>query len=131
MMSRKLRARVSPWVALWFTLLLSLVPAGAARAAEPVPTPISVAVLGARPGAIVPRDFLGLSFELSSLARVASYANGGDLVGLLRSLGPGVVRFGGVSADTRVAWTDGATARPPWASDVLEAGDLRELGRLA
>jgi hypothetical protein len=62
---------------------------------------------------------------------MANYADGGDLVTLLRSLGPGVLRFGGVSADTRVAWTDAATARASWASGVLEAGDLRKLGSLA
>jgi len=50
---------------------------------------------------------------------------------MLRSLGPGVLRFGGVSADTRVAWTDGATSLPAWASSALRAGDLRDLRKLA
>jgi hypothetical protein len=68
---------------------------------------------------------------MSSLPQMANYADGGDLVTLLRSLGPGVLRFGGVSADTRVAWTDAATARAAWASGVLGAGDLRKLGSLA
>ncbi len=44
----------------------------------------------------MPQEFLGLSFELSSLAQIASYDEGGDLVTLLRSLGHGVLRFGGV-----------------------------------
>jgi hypothetical protein len=83
------------------------------------------------PGAPVPREFLGLSFELSSLAQIASYADRGDLRSLLRSVGPGVLRFGGASADTRVAWTDERTPRPAWASAVLEASDLRKLRRLA
>src|SRR5262249_10080027 len=55
----------------------------------------------------------------------------GNMVALLRSLGPGVLRFGGASADTRIAWTDRATPLPPWASAGLEASDLRELKRLA
>jgi hypothetical protein len=93
--------------------------------------PVTVSVDRAHPGPPVPRDFLGLSFELSSLRQIAGYADVGDLVTLLRSLGPGVLRFGGVTADTRVAWTDEATARAPWASGVLEAGDLRELASLA
>jgi hypothetical protein len=82
-------------------------------------------------GRRVPARFLGLSFEVSSLAQVAGFGAGGNLVGLLRSLGPGVLRFGGVSADTRVAWSDSATPRPAWTSTVLEAGDMRRLAALA
>jgi len=108
---------------------------GAQRASATVPerdsVPVSVTFDLNRPGPPVPPRFLGLSFELSSLRQIAAYASGGDLVTLLRSLGPGVLRFGGVSADTRVAWSDPLTPRPPWASAVIEAGDLRRLGRLA
>jgi hypothetical protein len=92
---------------------------------------VSVSIDTRGPGARVPRAFLGLSFELSSLRQVASYADRGDLVTLLRSLGPGVLRFGGTSTDTRTAWTDPVTPRPAWASGTVELGDLRELGRLA
>jgi hypothetical protein len=92
---------------------------------------VSVSVDRTSPGPAVAPDFLGLSFELTSLRQIAGYAGGGDLVTLLRSLGVGVLRFGGVSADTRIAWADEATARPAWASGVLEAGDLRELAKLA
>jgi hypothetical protein len=63
----------------------------------------------AHPGAQVPKAFLGLSFEAASLARLASYGQRGDLMALLRSLGSGVLRFGGVTADTQVAWTDAQT----------------------
>ena len=83
---------------------------GAQRASATVPerdsVPVSVTFDLNRPGPPVPPRFLGLSFELSSLRQIAAYASGGDLVTLLRSLGPGVLRFGGVSADTRVAWSD-------------------------
>jgi hypothetical protein len=110
--------------------------AAPAQSAKPHPaprrsTPLSVSVDETQPGAPVPPEFLGLSFELSSLRQVARYGESGDLVTLLRSLGHGVLRFGGVSADTRVAWVDEATPRPAWASSVLEAGELRELGTLA
>ena len=98
---------------------------------EPRSAGVSVSIDARRPGAPVPRGFLGLSFELSSLHQVAQYADSGDLVALLRSLGQGVLRFGGVSADTRTAWTDPRTPRPAWASGTLEQGDLRALGRLA
>ncbi len=92
---------------------------------------MSVSVLTGDPGKPVPRDFLGLSFELSSLAQIAAYANSGDFVTMLRSLGPGVLRFGGVTSDKQVAWTDQATPKPIWALETLDAADLSELGRLA
>jgi len=131
------RSRVALGAWLCAALILAFPIVGVGRAARPAPTPkpaltsVSVSVDRARPGASVPPDFLGLSFELSSLHQIAGYAESGDLVTLLRSLGPGVLRFGGGSADTRVAWTDEATPRPSWASSVVDAQDLRELGTLA
>jgi hypothetical protein len=102
-----------------------------ARSAAPRPVPVAVSLDLRRVGRQVPRGFLGLSFEVSRLAQIAHYAGNGNLVGLLRSLGPGVLRFGGVTADTRVAWTDLATAAPAWASGVLRSADLHALARLA
>ena len=98
---------------------------------DPPPVPQSVSFDLGRPGTRVPRRFLGLSFELSSLPQIARYADGGDFVTMLRSLGPGVLRFGGASADTRVAWTDAVTPLPAWASSGLQAGELRDLRKLA
>ncbi len=57
-------------------------------------------------GPPIPADFLGLSYEVKDLALVASLADKGTYVLLLRSLGPGVLRFGGVTADSQVAWLD-------------------------
>jgi hypothetical protein len=111
--------------------------AAAPATAAPAPTakrrpiPVSVSFDRASPGAPIPHDFLGLSFEATSLSQIAGYADSGDMVALLRSLGVGVLRFGGVSADTRMAWTDATGVRPAWASGVLEARDLRQLGVLA
>jgi hypothetical protein len=99
--------------------------------ADPVSAPLSVSIDLGHPGPRVPQRFLGLSFEQSSLPQIASYSNSGDFVSMLRSLGPGVLRFGGVSADTQVAWTDPATPLPSWASKALDAGELRDLRRLA
>jgi hypothetical protein len=90
-----------------------------------------VSVDASEPGATVPSDFLGLSFEVAALPQIAGYGGGGDLVTLLRSLGVGVLRFGGVTADEQIAWTDPATPRPPWAAGALEASDFRELDNLA
>ena len=99
--------------------------------AAPPPVGVGVSIDVRHPGAPVPQRFLGLSFELSSLGQIAAYGERGDLVELLRSLGPGVLRFGGVSADTRVAWSDRVTRRPRWASSVVGRRDLRRLRALA
>jgi hypothetical protein len=104
------------------------------RRAQPAPqppTPVAAWVSAHDPGVPVPPRFLGLSFEVSSADQLSYYANGGDFATLLRSLGPGVLRLGGASADTRVAWSDAHTSRPAWASSVLDSQDLRRLARLA
>ena len=100
-------------------------------ASIPTPFSVSVSIDSSRPGAQVPHRFLGLSFELSSLPQIARYGSKGDFATMLRSLGAGVLRFGGASADTRVAWTDAATPLPAWASFALQAGDFRHLRKLA
>ncbi len=110
---------------------LALAPVALGRTARRPPAPVPVSVHGAQAGAPVASGFIGLSFEVSSLTQIASYADRGDMVAMLRSLGPGVLRFGGVSADTRVAWTDASTPRPAWASSVIDPEDLGALGQLA
>jgi hypothetical protein len=102
--------------------------AGAAAAAGAA---IDVTVNTLAPGPPVPQRFLGLSFEAAALSRLAHYALHGDLVRLLRSLGPGVLRFGGITADDNVAWTDAATPRPAWATATIGVADLRALAVLA
>jgi hypothetical protein len=98
---------------------------------KPPPPSVTVALDTAHPAPPVPQDFLGLSFEMSSLPQIARYGSRGDFVAMLRSLGSGVLRFGGVSADTRIAWTDARTPRPGWASGVVDAEDLRQLAAVA
>ncbi len=88
---------------------------------------VDVSHLGAR----VPSRFLGLSFEVASSSEIASFADNGDFTAMLRSLGPGVLRLGGISADTRSAWVGAHTRKPAWASGVVDAQDLRGLARLA
>jgi hypothetical protein len=83
------------------------------------------------PGRPVPQRFLGLSFEAAALGQLAQYARHGNLVGLLRSLGPGMLRFGGITADENVAWTDASTPRPAWASSAIGPAQLRAIGVLA
>ncbi len=111
-------------------------------APRPIGLPVSVAI-GARPLApSAPPDFLGLSFELRSLPVIARYATepdhgtaprttASDLVTLLRSLGPGVLRFGGASADEQVAWVAAGASLPRWAGTAVTASDLTGLAALA
>jgi hypothetical protein len=81
-------------------------------------------------GPVVPADFLGLSFEAASLPTIAGYAGGGDLVNLMRSLGPGVMRFGGISVDTEAGWAQ-AGAAPAWAHTAITPRDLQGIAALA
>jgi hypothetical protein len=105
--------------------------ASAAALASASPRGLVAFVDGRHRARRVPDGFLGLSYELSALPRIASYHNTGDFVNLLRSLGHGVLRFGGVSADTRVAWADQLTPGPAWASVVITPDDLRRLAIVA
>ncbi len=114
--------------------------APAASAARPtlLPSPrprgraVRLTIAAAPGGEAAPGDFLGLSFELRSLPLIAGYAAPhGDLVTLLRSLGPGVLRFGGVSADEQAAWVAPGEARPAWASTEITPSDLAGVARLA
>jgi hypothetical protein len=119
----------------------SLLAAGAAPASSgapqpvpqpaPAPVPVTVAIDTRHPRAPVPSTFLGLSFEMAALGQLAGDGARGDLVNLLRSLGPGVLRLGGVSADTQAAWTDAATPLPAWATVPITAHAFRALARLA
>jgi hypothetical protein len=104
---------------------------GAKAKPKPAGPLATIVANAAQPGPAVPSEFIGLSFEMSSLAQIARYSDRGDFVTMLRSLGPGVLRFGGVSADTRIAWTDSTTPRPSWASGVIDVDDLDELAALA
>jgi hypothetical protein len=106
--------------------------AGTKHKHKPKPPPsASVLIDPAAPiGPVVPADFLGLSFEAGNLANIAAYAGGGDLANLLRSLGQGVLRFGGISVDTEAAWVDEGAA-PAWAHTTIDPQDLQGVAALA
>jgi hypothetical protein len=122
-------ALVSAALALTVLALAALCVAPPARA-QPA-APVSVTIDRLDPGPPVPQRFLGLSFEAVALPRLAGYARRGNLVELLRSLGPGMLRFGGITADENVAWTDSATPKPAWAYSTINAAQLRAIGVLA
>jgi hypothetical protein len=103
----------------------------AAAGSDPPPPPsrtVSFTIDPRKPGAAVPRAFAGLSFELTSLPLLDTYSRRGNLVGLLSSLQDGVIRLGGVSADTRVSFPG---ARPAWADSSLDLSDFDGLLRLS
>ncbi|HEY2537564.1 MAG TPA: hypothetical protein VGI24_11350 [Solirubrobacteraceae bacterium] len=123
-LSRALGATVA--LALGFAVQLTPAPADAQS-----PLPVNVAINRLAPGPPVPQAFLGLSFEAAALDQISQYAGRGDLVNLLRSLGPGIIRFGGITSDQNIGWTDAATPKPPWASRAIDAAQLQAIGRLA
>ncbi len=124
-------------------MLLLAAPASGAPAstASVLARPVSLTVDRAHPRTTVPKDFIGLSFEVKYLHLTGTYATRGNLPGLLRSLSGGLVRFGGVTADTQVAWLGTAGTQvawlgtagtlPPWATTGLAPGDFPGVARLA
>lgn len=94
--------------------------------------PILVTVDPAHPGATLPTDFLGLSFEASVLGSTLFDPLRSDLSILMRALGTGRLRFGGNSLDRVTAWTaEPATPLPRWAHSRVSPADLARLARLA
>lgn len=94
-------------------------------------TPVGIAFNPLEPGRPVAQRFLGLSFEAAALSALAQDAHRGNLLQLLRSLGPGVLRFGGVTADEDVGWSDSQTPAPAWATSTIGPAQLDELAQLA
>ena len=114
-------------------------PASTSAAAEPTllatppprGRPVGVSIASHPTGSAVPADFMGLSFEVRSLPTIATYAGKGNFATLLRSLGPGVMRFGGISADEQAAWVPAGTSKPAWANTAIDEQDLAGLAALA
>jgi hypothetical protein len=111
----------------WAGLLASLVVgAGFTAAAEPAPTATVTVKPGA--GAKLGERFVGLSFEVNLLVQPA--LTGGNLAQYLKTLGPGVLRFGGNQVD-KAFWTSTGEKAPAWAATTLTPEELRRLETLA
>ncbi len=106
-------------------------PSTPAEPPPPLALPVEVTLSTSAPGRPVPARFLGLSFEAEAIDQIGRLATRGDLIELLRSLGPGLLRFGGITADQNVAWTDSATPRPVWATSTIGPAQMHALGVLA
>jgi hypothetical protein len=75
-------------------------------------------------------DFVGLSVEVSALPAVARDATRGNLVALLRSIGPGLIRFGGSSADLSTAFSASGPVSTPWATTTITPQDFDRIRTL-
>jgi hypothetical protein len=105
-----------------------LLPASLLGAPQPT---VTVSLGTHNVGAAVPADFLGLSFEAEAVGRLALFRPGGELDALLASLGRGVIRFGGVSADKSAAWVPDGAPAPPWARTAFSRADLARIAAVA
>src|SRR5205823_5990729 len=84
--------------------------------------------VGSGSGTSLHDDFIGLSFEASILASPA--LTNGNLAQYMKTLGPGVARFGGNFVDTTF-WTSKGEKAPSWAVTTLTPGDLKRLKTLS
>jgi hypothetical protein len=125
----------SPGVAAAFTagllvLIQSTSPATAV-AAEPggkmtAPAPATVTIKP-ETGATLGERFVGISFEKKLL--VQPPLTKGNLAQYLKTLGPGVLRFGGNQVD-KTFWTSTGEKPPAWGETTLTPQDLERLATL-
>lgn len=125
----------------------TLVKSPVARAQNPLAT---VSVETKELGPEVPKDFVGISLEVSTAGqgigafapggtgpvRVAEYALGTPgapneaFFRFLRNLGPGILRLGGNSQDN-TCWNAAAAPHRDWCKGELSSGDFRLFSRAA
>jgi hypothetical protein len=89
--------------------------------------PATVTVKPGEAGGKLTDDFYGLSFEVNLLAQPALTA--GNLAQYLKTLGTGVLRFGGNQVD-KAFWTSTGEKAPAWAMTTLTPADLERLASL-
>jgi hypothetical protein len=83
-----------------------------------------------RLGEPVPIRFPGLSFEVSALPAIAHDATVGNLVALLRSIGRGVLRFGGASVDSGTAFSGNGRRSARRGTTIITPADFERLRTL-
>ncbi len=106
------------------TLVVVFGGVSAARAATPAAT------VTVRPGSgpSLADNFIGLSFEVNLLVQPG--LTNGNLTQYLKTLGPGVLRFGGNQVD-KALWTSKGEKAPSWAATTLTPVELGRLNTLA
>lgn len=102
---------------------------GASPAAAP--TQVTLTIDTAHPYGALPRDFVGLSYEMRELGVGNFDASTGNLVNLLRTLGPGNLRIGGNTLDRDTLWEPAGQPPPQplpsWVKDVVGPADIARL----
>ncbi len=107
----------------------TLLAAGTGSAdAELAPAATATVTVGSGSGARLGTSFVGFSFEANILAGTAPSA--GNLFQYMKTLGPGVMRFGANFVDMTF-WTSKGEPRPSWAVATLTPTDLQRLATLA
>ena len=101
---------------------------GASIAASP-PGPITLTVASNHPDKSFSPGAIGLSVELDELETGDLNLRRTSLVGLMRLLGPGVLRLGGNSLEY-AWWTSAGEAPPAWATSVIDPAELIALRKL-
>ena len=96
-------------------------PAGGAKA------PPAKLVVKPETGATINERFLGISFEKNLLAQPP--LTKGNLAQYLKTLGPGVLRFGGNQVD-KTFWTSKGEKPPAWALTTVTPADIERLATL-
>jgi hypothetical protein len=107
---------------------VALASAAAGTATALTTPPPATITIGTTSGAPLKSRFLGFSFPLSGLA--ASTLTTGNLPQLMRTLGPGVMRWGG-NVESATFWTSTGEAAPEWAEFVFTPEHLQRLKVLA
>lgn len=106
---------------------LAFAAAGGLLQASAEAGPATLRLVSGKPLAIVPRDFIGLGYEESSVARVGLLsADNAPYVQLVRNLGPGVLRAGGIVADFTSYSPDGVSLHEP-KNTVITRANLQQL----
>jgi hypothetical protein len=113
--------------------------AGAAQAASAAETPsagspsIDITVDPKHPAGRLPADFVGLSFEMRELGIGNLDPRKGNMVSLLRTLGPSNVRISGNTLDRDTLWVPEGQQPPDplpgWVRDVVTPADIQRLGQ--
>jgi hypothetical protein len=112
----------------------AMMTAGALAVPSIGPESVTVTVDAAHPAGRLPGDFAGLSFEMRELGIGNLDPAKGNVVQLMRTLGPSNLRIAGNTLDRDTLWVP-AGAQPPavkpdWVQDIVTPGDIQRLRRL-
>ncbi|MDG3010229.1 hypothetical protein G4X40_08700 [Rhodococcus sp. D2-41] len=101
-------------------------------AAADAPDTVTVRVDANAPGRVIPRNFLGLSFEANQLHSPWTDPSKGNVSALLHNLGDGNLRFSANQVDNSAWMPDPAKPAPAWAKgQIITPDDLTRVGDLA